>query len=275
MATTDMTRAGQNAPLVKKPEHLGGDIVGTEQLKTLITPPMVKIIQSSADPDLKKTFGVGTVVQTPDNIEICSPLERDGKGEIVKHGSFHFTPIFFYKDWIKWAPMRSKGILPAILGRSTDINSSIAHRAMNANLRLEPLEGENAKFGEASNVEHLNYVCMIEGLNDPTIISFARSAWKIGKDFARQIKIRSATIYGCRFQAIVDNDSNDKGSWHCLRIVDPTDNKGPWTATEDFKKCAIVYAELQKAYIAQALVADYDPDSHMVDSVSERTDVPF
>ena len=152
MPNTDMTKVGKDAPLVAMPEHMkGAPIVGVDRLKELITPPMVKIVQSSADPDLKKQFGVGTVIQTPDNIVICTPLERDDKtGEIVKHGSFVFTPIYYYKDWIKWAPMKSKGVLPAILGRSTDINSDIARKAMNAQTRLEDLDGENKKFGQAS-----------------------------------------------------------------------------------------------------------------------------
>lgn len=270
-----MTKVGKNAPLVSMPEHMKGPIVGVDRLRELITPPMVKIIQSSSDKDLKTEFGVGTVVQTPDNVVICKPLERDDKGNITKHGSFHFTPIYYYKDWIKWAPMKAKGILPAILGRSTDINSEIARRASNAELRSEPLQGDNAKFGDANNVEHVNFVCMIEGLKEPTIISFCRASWKIGKELARQIKIRDCTIYGCRFQAIVADDSNEKGSWHCFRIVDPTDEIGPWAPKEDFEKCAAVHDALQKAYLAEVLVADYDPDSHMVDStvVDSRNDM--
>lgn len=273
MPKTDMTKVGQNAALIPAPDYMKGPIVGIDQLKTLITPPMVKIVQSMSSPELQEEFGIGTVIQTPDNVVICSPVSRDDKtGQITKHGSFHFTPIFFYKEWIKWAPMAAKGVMSAILGKTTDPNSDIARRSMDAQLRLEPLTGENEKFGNASNVEHLNYICMIEGVKDPTIISFNRSSWKIGKELAHQIKMREKTIFGNRFQAIVDNASNEKGAWHVFNIIDPTDEKGPWTNEADYEKCAKIYEGFQEAYLAQVLVANYEQDAGPV-APAQRTDM--
>ena len=130
---------------------------------------------------------------------------------------------------------------------------------------------DDPKSKQKTHTEHLNYVCMIDDVQEPTIISFCRASWKIGKDFARRIQIRKAPIFGCRFQAIVGDAVKDDNSWHVFNIIDPIEGE-PWVDPKNVESFQKIFEGLNDAYLKRTLVADYEtPDVRTVES----HDVPF
>lgn len=203
---------------VTLPAHLQiarSELTSLGELDRYVTPPILKIVQKTSDKEWRDAFEEGTAVLSPQRA-LVSP-----QGE-----PFHFTPIFFYNEYIAWNPIQMKGTLQAIRERTFDRKSDLAKLCLDYDNRTMPCP-ENDKF-VVKFQEHLNYVIV---LNVPEqhpmfmlsiLVSFSSTQHKKGKQLANLAKMRGHELYGGVYEAKTvpeSNEINDWGGWH---IVNPT-----------------------------------------------------
>lgn len=238
-------------------QDLGAD--GTEMLREFITPPRLKVIQKTANPELLSQFGEGDIVLFPDVAlfaEMKRESDRSPKSEWV--GSpFRFTPVFFYAEWVTWNPIQMKGTLPSIRERTLDPKSQLAMKARNRDLWQEPCP-ENPQL-KMRHSEHLNFIIAVhDGPYAGTGISmtFARGAHFAGTRLCNLIKMRKAPIYACVFEARSVYQKNQQGDWFQLQADNPSQDSGPpWVTKEQLEVFKVLHEELKTSH--DKLLVDY------------------
>ena len=240
--------------------------LGMEELGKFVVPPRIRVVQALSDMELRDAFPLGTVVILPQRVPVAEMVDEE-TGE-----PFHFTPLFFFPEWVTWNPIASKGVLPAIVERTVDPNSPLVAKTQNPKLWTEDcltFPGENIRH-----VEHLNFVVLILGdhplASTPVILSFARGEHKAGMSFNALIKMRKALV-GCNFMGVVGHRTNNKGDWFGIDVANPAGDSGipPFVQDEEtFENLKALHLELKEAHANQLIRVDYEDDKPTVPSDS-------
>lgn len=266
------TRVGQNAPLAPLPTYMQADKgVGLEKLSQFVVPPMVKIVTATSDKELRETFGVGTVIMSPDNVVIASPSDRDPvTGVAATPASFLFTPLFFYEEFITWVDRDCPDVF-MIKDKSFNPLSAIARKARSSDTWTEPMPAPNEKFNY-SHQQHLNFVIKVEGIDKPMVISFSRSSWKVGKELARMIHRREAAIFGNRFACLIVETTDDKNTWLIPQVESPPDGV-TWVSEADYPVFKELHEKFMKLHAESLLRPDYTVVNDLEPVIPERNDM--
>lgn len=229
---------------------------GTQLLTDFIVPPRLKIVQPQSDAELKKNFSEGTIVLSPQMIEIPAP--------------FTFTPILFYPEWITWNP-RKLSHLPVIRERTLDPTSQLVQKCRNPALWSEPCpEDPNNPKNNLRHCEHLVFIVVIHGVegleNTPVVISFSRSEHSSGQSFATLLKMRNADIFACNFDAFCNHRKNTDGNWYGLDIRNPGEVP-PWVSEEEYNRFKALHEMYLKAHESRTLRADLSEGSTTTNTV--------
>jgi hypothetical protein len=233
---------------------------GVEELKGFVIPPSIKIVQKQSSDDLLNLFSPGDAIITPHNKVIAKiPLGENGK-PTGEPGHFKIVPILFFPEWIVWNPLESRGSEPAIHDRTFDMNSPIVAKAKNPQLRKEKHPTLEGKFRQYT--EHLNFLCMVmsaEGdLEEPALLSFARTNHAAGSKLASLIKLRKAPIYGCIFDVFIVPQKNEKGSWYGFEVANPSN--GPAFVSDEalFNRYQEIHREMKELQAEQRISLQYE-----------------
>lgn len=239
------------------PSFMEGVDHETGALSQFIVPPRLTIVQALSPDALKQTFAEGSVVVTPQMMEVA------GMATPTEGVPFFFTPVFFFVEWVCWNPRATKGSLPVIRQRSTDPKSQLAAKARSRELWEE--DCPEAAGEKIRNCEHLNYIMALVGdhplAGTPIVSSFARSEHRVGTNLATLIKMRKAALFGCQFMATSARRTNAKGKWFGLDIQNPPGDSGiaPYVRDEaKFDALHALHDELKTAHEESKLHVDYD-----------------
>lgn len=256
-------------PNLNLPAHLQNkEVKGMDVIKSVVRPPMLKIVMKQSRDELLDKFGKGAL--------ICMPAEAEIAPNDVP---FHFTPIFMWKEFITWAPIEARGNVPAILERSLDEYSDIAAKAQDSNRRVEEVD-YNGQSLKVRHVEHLNFMVVIHnhplgGPDTPFVMSFARAEYRTGSNLASFIQMRKTSPFNCIFEASVCKDprSNDQGSWYGYDINNPSPDSGvsPWVTEEQSAVFEKMHDEFAKLHRDKRLAATHDEESEI--KTEERNDM--
>ena len=238
--------------MIERPEWLVGtpkEDWGTEDLGQYIVPPRIKVVQALSSEELTEPFDIGDCVIVPQKVKICAKNEK-----------FHFTPIYFFPEWVVWNPLAMKGSLPAIRERSIDPASPIRRCATDPNLWTQKCpenQQEEIRF-----CEHLNFVLLIHDVpslqNMPIVVSFARSEHKSGTNLSALIQMRRAPIYACRFQGEICHRKNNMGNWWGVEPGNPEDT--PFVSEAEFTAYKELHQTYKEAHEKSQIQVDYGDD---------------
>jgi len=250
--------------LAAAPTHIqrGDDKQGVERTQEFVSPPFLKIVQKQSDDELITTHGVGSTILTPTNVLVA------------KHGdSFKFVPIIQYAEFMTWADIGMKGLVPPILDRSLDSNSKLARKCRDRNLWVEEGYDYDGKKLKVRHVEHITFVVVImdEELGAvPCIMSFSRAEHKQGRNLCSLLSLRNADIFGCVFEARVgDPRKNEKGSWHGFDVFNPTSDS-PWVDDPKvYETLQALHIQYEKLYNDGLLRASYEDEQPEEPATSE------
>lgn len=247
------------------PEHLkSAGQLGTETMGEHITPPRLKVLQPLRD-EQYKMFKEGEVILAPQNIKIATVDEP-----------FWFVPLLFYPEWIAVNPIQLKGQKPFIRERTLDPLSQLAMKCRDPERREEPCPEQTGTV--IRNKEFLTFVVVLlnqGGLTGmPVTMAFSSGEHRQGSSLATLIKMRSAPICGCIFEAKVPNAMrrNAKGAWYGLDISNPQSLGCPPAFVmnkAEFEVLQKLHMTLKEQLEAKLLQADYGEGDEDTGSTAE------
>lgn len=211
--------------------------------------PRLKIIQGLTKPELKAEFGEGAVVIVPGAQLVCP-----------NDGSFDFVPLFFFPEYIKWADRRDSS-QNAIVEKTLDKSSELANICRDPERRTEPYGQQNKKGEqpwEYRYVEHLCFVGLIRGTNDPVVLSFQRGDFGVGRSLISMIKMRridgeQAPIWSQVYRLSPNQRNRNGNQWWGL---DPSQADEPWINEEEADMFLALHDGLRKDYDKKTLGVD-------------------
>lgn len=248
-AITKINPVSSNLPA--KPEFLQGEEPeGLEEMGKYVVPSRIKVIQDSAKAPLKKLFGVGDVILSPQNVCLLK-MERDSNGSATgKIEPLVFTPLFFFVEYCEWEPFAAGSENP-IRARSFDENSDLAKRARTKELRYmdHPDHPGDGKW-QIRFVEHLNFMIQLHGTDqiEPVTLGFSRGEWVSGSKFMKLQQMRAAPIYSGIYEARLSYRNGSEGDWWGFDIANPDGIS--WVTDEDayeaYKKSHAYFKKLHE-----------------------------
>lgn len=168
-----------------------GQDTSLESMASLVMLPRLKIIQGQTAADLKKQFGEGSVIVRP------------GDAVVWQEGDtpFLFVPLFFHREWIKWADNKDKDALIAE-GPVYKEDHPLAVRSKDKNTRTELYAGDQGKPDRDrryySYVEHLCWTGVIYGdhplAGTEVVLGMERGEFYNGREFINAISMRRQNI---------------------------------------------------------------------------------
>lgn len=113
-----------------------------------------------------------------------------------------FTPVFVFKNCIRWNPReKGGGIVYKTLKFTADVIKDISW------------QGQEKPVA----TQYINCVCLIEGQDMPLVISFCNTSFKAGQDLLTLVQLSGcAWKYQYELQSV--KTSNAKGTWHVMRV---------------------------------------------------------
>lgn len=244
------------------------EVVGIEQLGQFVIPPRIKICQKLSDDDVLAIFEVGDVYVSPQKI-LLAPLDKgnEKKSDDVSQ-PFHIVPIFFFAEACLWNPIATRGTLPAIRERVTDLEDPAFIKARNPKLWDVRIDNVDCRW-----VEHLNFIVKIinqpELGDTPIVLTFMKTGHKAGSNFASLLKMKKSAIYGGQFEVHSVLKSNNQGSWFSLEVANPSFESGvnPFVGNEEeYEVYAKLHTFYKDAHEASKLKVDHE------ECTSETTD---
>jgi hypothetical protein len=152
--------------------------------------PRVALLQSMSKQvqDDPKTYTPGGFVNTLTQDVIPTPLV--------------FTPVFVFKNVIKWNPReKGGGVLYKTLKYTADVIKDISWQGME----------------KPAATQYINCVSLVEGSDMPLVISFCNTSFKAGQDLLTLVQLSGcAWKYQYELQSV--KTSNAKGTWHVMRV---------------------------------------------------------
>lgn len=228
------TELANTSDAMTKPDFIPEDQTGTKELAQHIIPPRLKIIQKQSDDKLLEKYKAGDIIAVPLMIQLA------GRGEPVG-----FTPVYFFVEYCTWNPIQTRGTLPAVRARSRDPESELAKKARSAELRNVEKCPEAEEY-KLNHVEHLNYICMFDGLPEtPIAVSFSKTQHRAGSTLAGLVRMRNASIFAGHYTMKTTHQSNAQGEWYGFEL----ENDGWVQDKETYDKWADLFELFSKADI--------------------------
>lgn len=266
-----------NTGLEAIPDFLKGqEIVGVDELKNLIRPQRIKIVQKSADKELLDNWGVGDVLIVPSLLPLIN-MPRDTKGNPVDVDCepVPFTPILFFREFLALNDIATRGTLPMIRERTFDPKSSIAQKAMNPQLRTVVENGVKIRYVDA--------LCFLIVLrvetplgNEPVVLTFQSGSYSLGQHLCSLIKMRKSSLYNCVFEMRPKQITSAQGFDYFGMAVDNPTNVKPWVTKEENAEYAAMHKELAEALNSARLVIEHeDRPSGDIDPASTKATDKF
>jgi hypothetical protein len=261
------------ASALSVPEYLRkapDELQGVDNLNEFIVPPRIKVVQKQSNNELLSQFDPGCVISMPQRV-LVADMQKNAQGRSAGVGvPFHFVPIFFFPEWCTWNPRGIDGI-PMIRDRTLDRDNPLVAKARTKELRIEPYPekpmDDQGRPIIIRHVEHLNFVVMIIGENQlagiPMVMSFSRGEHRAGSNFASLIKLRKADIFGCVFEGMVHERTNNDGEWFGVDVTNPSADSGvaPWTPPDLYESLKPIHEEYKDAYHKQLIRVDHDDEA--------------
>jgi hypothetical protein len=266
---------GKGLPAVPDFMKVEGD-TSTDAVQQYIRPSRIKVVQSLSDDEVKKTFGVGSVILSPANI-LIRKVKRDSNGEPMLGATepIRFTPIFMFTEFCTWNPIAAKGSRPPVIARSFDPKSDIAQKARDFKSRTER-HPENSDW-EVTHCEHINFIIRLLDFSDEfdeaCLLTFSRGEFKAGTDFASLIKMRRGVpLYGSVYELNLVQRKNAKGSWLGLDVSNPVEN--PYVNEAQFAQFKEEYEFFKEKHAAAQIQPDYEPydEGETIDATSKAAE---
>jgi hypothetical protein len=248
---------------------------GMEELKHIVRPPRLKVVQKMSRKPFSDLFKAGDVVAVPQMQLVV------GLGEV-----FHFVPLLQYLEWCVWNPLDTRGTLKTIRDRTLDPKSEIAIIARDPNKRgSKPCPEMPEKDGKKLFLdyrEHINFMWLLLppvelGVAElPVAVSFSKGEWQAGSNFGSllaQRNLRVTPIYGCQFAAASRERQGQKGDWHGLTVDNPAEDSGvtPFVQDEErFKFYQSLHREFATALKAKQLELDYEDVEEEIDAKNNK-----
>lgn len=205
------TSVNENLPAFMQQEQT----TGMELVQRYIVPPRIKVVQPMRASDAYEEFDEGDTVLTPQRTLL-----------VPKGHPFHFVPLLFYPEWLTLNPLQMKETLPMIRERTIDPTSVLARKSRDKNTWFEECP-ENKEF-KLRNVESLVFLIELLGVQGmegmPVAMTFSKGEHSAGSRFCALLKMRSAPIFGCVFEAVVPEKKrkNAKGQWYGIDVSNPS-----------------------------------------------------
>ena len=193
---------------------------GLEGLASKVRPSFVKIVQKNANDELLEKFDPGQIILTPDMTAIT---EVDG---VVP-----FTPIMWYSEFCKWAPIKLKGVEQMIVARTFDMNNPIAIKSQSSATWSEPhpQHANDPKYNYRY-CEHMNFVVKImreDLLNlEPVLLSFVKTNYSVGQRLAKLALQKQASLYSGVYELGTRQRQNSENQWRVFTVDNYS--KGSW-----------------------------------------------
>lgn len=242
------------------------EVIGVEDLGQHVKPPRLKVMQTNTRAPLSEIAAKGDIVVVPQNLVLFS-ADRNPSGQSTGLGAhFYMTPIFHWSEFISWNPQGSD---QPIRDRSIDPKSSLARICRDPqHWQVPHPDFPNDPKKTIRNCEHLNFLVMIEdapeGLDEtPIIISFVRSEFKHGQNFASLIKLRRASICAGRYLGQVGFRKNAEGEWYGLDIKNPPGNNPTEkfvSSRERYEALVELHKQYKQLHTENLIDVDYDED---------------
>ena len=245
---------------------------GMEELKHVVRPPRLKVVQKMARKPLSDLFQTGDVVAMP-------------QMQLVMHAdeTFHAIPLLQYTEWCVWNPLDLRGTVPTIRERTLDPKHHIAILARDPNRRQsQPYPEMPEKDGKKlmlSYREHINFMLLLLppaqlGIAElPVAVSYSKGEWQAGSNFASllaQRNMRVTPIYGCRIEFSVGERNGPKGDWHGLNAANPSDGQ-PWNDDPDrYAFCKRLHEEFAEVLKQNRLEIEHEDEEESVDAKNNK-----
>jgi hypothetical protein len=274
---TDITKvSGVNANWLQNYVEEDHSLDGMEEYRVV---PILKVVQSMTDQELKKEFGEGAVIMRPGNQLVCS------EGE-----SFLFVPIFFFAEFTKRSDLNDKES-PMTLQRSFDQSSDLAQLARDPDKRSEVYPGMEGRPEKDQMhyryVESLRFAGVIYGDHDltgtPCSLSFERGEFSQGKNFVSAIRLRKTKVEtpdGIKAVPVplwaqvweIGSVFRDKGAkkWYGIDFRSPDENIISDNNHENF---LALHNELRELHEKQLLLVQEDGEDEEVIAPDEDSEV--
>lgn len=221
----------------------------TTELRSAIIPPRLVLVQKQSPNSLVKEHGAGSLVVMPG--DIC--LAKEG----VKA---HIIPVFFWKEFLKWAPYSMKGKMQSVLERTYDPTSELAAICRDPNRRasIECPEAVaiKAKDPVYSYQEHLNFLFVVpDQLNLRFVGSFSRTAWMAGSQLCGLIEAKHQDIFAAKY-AIYSKEETRNGN----EFFSPVFENAGWVDAQLHEALKKVYREVEQQFKERLIDVDYEAD---------------
>lgn len=249
-------------------EHQSSELA---DLSKYWVPQRLKTKQAQSG-DQYKDYHDGDVLLVPEMVLIAHAGEP-----------FWITPIYQFTDFCKWSPYGMKGQMRVIAERTSDMNSTLAKRAMSRKeddwYEICP-EAPKARQGDRQfqyrYCEHINFVVVLRAnekfpdhpahryLNNPFVISFHHSGFYEGKQFATLIQNRRLPWGATQFELFTKDKSNSQGTWKGMIVSNPSFESGMSpvvTDEKDFKFYRSIYEDCKAKDEADEIRVDYEDDT--------------
>lgn len=199
-------------PELNKPDEL------IKEMQTYVSPPRLKVVQSTSGAPFKPTFAEGDILVLPEMLKV-----GDTKT------AFEFVPLAVFPMFIATNPFQLKNSLPFIRERSFDEDSDVARKAR-AFLRVPcPEDGKYQIVYQTT----LNFLIRIEkpqiSAELPVALMFRSMEFKVGQILLTLLQERRAKSFYCRFQAGSLFQSTPKGNYYGLSVMNAPE---PWVAED-------------------------------------------
>lgn len=143
------------------------------------------------------------------------------------------TPVFVFKNVIKWKPRtEGGGLIYKTLNFTKDV--------------IKDISWDGDKKPTAT--QYINAVCLIDGQDMPVVVSFCNTSFKAGQDLLTFVQL-SGCAWKFQYELISHKTKNDKGTFYVMRIK----RHGP-TPTDKIAEAAALYEQVK----GMAIDTDYE-----------------
>lgn len=156
----------------------------------------------------------------------------------------NFTPVFIFKNVIKWKPRAEGG--------------GIVYKTLNPTpeqLRETQFDGNNKPTADM----YINAVCKVQGMETPLIISFCKTNFKAGQDL---ITLATLSGYAWKFNYMLESVkvTNTKGTFYVMRVKRGGLNASPTESVELYEQVKSMTIETDYESTVHETPSDVDAE---------------
>lgn len=206
--------------MITKPAYLQNEPQDNQSdLRKVLSPPRLKVIQKTAGVKFKPQFKDGDIIILPDMIKIGD-----------QETEFTFVPIHFFQSFACFNPWKMKDTLPYVREQTLDENSIIAKKA-------KSFISEDCPENRKEKIEYravLNFLIYITAPTDlklpelPLTLICNKGEYAQGRILAELIASRDAPRYVQQYNAIAKyRPGKGDGDWFGIDFRNAPE---PWVA---------------------------------------------